>query len=107
MLIFWVSIALVHAENMRLKSAEVATDKERKRELVAKWRKMLLRVATRPVMTTFGANLRIQEEFMSLESHLPEQVIQALDDQSAIENFPGQVLRTKALQDLKAEIFRL
>ena len=67
----------------------------------------MIRAPITPVMTTFGANLRVQEEFMSLESHLPEQVIQALDDQSAIENFPGQVLRTKALQDLKAEISRL
>ena len=89
-------------------ASKVVTEKDYKRELIKEWRQMLLEVATiAQVYTTFGANLRIRPEFMKLEAYLSEQVIQELDNLEVVGFKPGQVLRTKALEDLKTEISRI
>ena len=108
MIAFWAYFGRILVRYTELNSEEAVAERQRKRELIEKWRQMLFEVTTDAQMyTTLGENLRIRREFMSLEEHLPEHVVQLLDKQSVDNSYPGQLLTTEAVKALRAEISRL
>lgn len=72
MVVFWVSIACTHSKYTELLSSEASADRERKREQVRKWRRMLAD-ATRAAIEDkkyIRDVLPRYEDYLSLQPHL-------------------------------------